>query len=160
MPAKKRSGAKKTGASKGGRPSSFNPALIPAIRLLCEKGATDEELAVAFGVTVQTIYNWKQTKPEFFEVVKDAKAEADDAVERSLYERATGYSHEAVKIHVLKDGQVVQVPYREHYPPDPTSMIFWLKNRRRDLWRDKQDVEHSGTLSLAALAADAFGGQK
>lgn len=137
----KSSGAKR-GASKGkpGRPSSFNPALIPAIRLLCEKGATDKELAVAFGVTERTITNWKQERPEFFSVLKEAKAEADAEVERSLYERATGYSHEAVKMHVV-DGQVVQTTYTEHYPPDATSMIFWLKNRKPAEWRDKTEVD-------------------
>jgi len=34
----------------------------------------------------------------------------------------------------------------EELPPDPTSMIFYLKNRRPDRWRDKQEVEHKGDL--------------
>lgn len=32
--------------------------------------------------------------------------------------------------------------------PDTTAQIFWLKNRRPDKWRDKQDIEHSGGLSV------------
>lgn len=31
--------------------------------------------------------------------------------------------------------------------PDTTAQIFWLKNRKPDKWRDKQDVEHSGTIT-------------
>ena len=31
---------------------------------------------------------------------------------------------------------------REHVPPDTTACIFWLKNRRKDEWRDRQ--EHTG----------------
>jgi len=32
--------------------------------------------------------------------------------------------------------------------PDTTAQIFWLKNRRPEAWRDKQEVEHSGTMKL------------
>lgn len=31
--------------------------------------------------------------------------------------------------------------------PDTTAQIFWLKNRRPDLWRDKQQIEHSGEVN-------------
>lgn len=31
--------------------------------------------------------------------------------------------------------------------PDTTAQIFWLKNRRPNKWRDKQDIEHSGKMS-------------
>jgi len=55
-----------------------------------------------------------------------------------LFLRARGYSHEAVKV-MSRGGkeEPVMVPYVEHYPPDTTACIFWLKNRRPDLWREK-----------------------
>lgn len=31
--------------------------------------------------------------------------------------------------------------------PDTTAQIFWLKNRRPDIWRDKQNVELSGKVN-------------
>jgi hypothetical protein len=31
------------------------------------------------------------------------------------------------------------VPYIKEYQPDTTSIIFWLKNRRPDKWRDKTE---------------------
>lgn len=31
--------------------------------------------------------------------------------------------------------------------PDTTAQIFWLKNRRPDIWRDKQNVELSGEVN-------------
>ena len=39
--------------------------------------------------------------------------------------------------------EVVQVPFIEHYPPDTTAAIFWLKNRRPDRWRDTQNIDHA-----------------
>lgn len=35
---------------------------------------------------------------------------------------------------------------RKEVVPDTTAQIFWLKNRRPDKWRDKQDMELSGKL--------------
>ena len=33
-------------------------------------------------------------------------------------------------------------------PPDTTAAIFWLKNRRPDRWRDKQDIKLSGGVDI------------
>ncbi len=30
--------------------------------------------------------------------------------------------------------------------PDTTAQIFWLKNRKSDVWRDKQDINHSSQI--------------
>ncbi len=38
-------------------------------------------------------------------------------------------------------------------PPDPTSMIFWLKNRRPEEWRDKTDVDLNVVDIKQALTA-------
>ena len=63
----------------------------------------------------------------------------------SLYKRATGYTYDAVKIFMPAGAKApIYAPFVEHVPPDPTSMIFWLKNRDRENWRDKHDHEHTG----------------
>jgi len=64
-------------------------------------------------------------------------------VARSLYQRAIGYSHEDVDIRVV-DKEIVKTKIVKHYPPDVTAASLWLRNRRPDLWRDKQDIEVSG----------------
>jgi hypothetical protein len=33
---------------------------------------------------------------------------------------------------------------KEHVPPDTTAGIFWLKNRRPEAWRERQQHEHTG----------------
>lgn len=38
--------------------------------------------------------------------------------------------------------------------PDTTAQIFWLKNRRPDKWRDKQDVQVSGALEMEKTKLD------
>ena len=125
-----------------GRPSSYKPEFAKMAFYLCKLGATDADLAEAFGVSVVTIDNWKiKFRDEFLGSLKGGKEEADKNVERALYARATGYSYDAVKIFHTKDGKIIKVPYTENVPPDVTAQIYWLKNRRPDRWRDVQNIE-------------------
>jgi hypothetical protein len=133
---------------KTGRPTKFTPEIAEKICALYREGKTDSQVAESVGLAKSTIRVWKEKDTEFKSSIKALKSEADDKVERALYERALGYSHQDVDIRTVSVGdgcsQIVQTPMVKHYPPDPTSMIFWLKNRRREAWRDKQDVEVSG----------------
>lgn len=137
----------------GGRPTLFKPEYVEQARKLALLGATDKDVANFFGVIEKTINNWKEAHPEFLQSLKDGKEIADTEIAGKLYHRALGYSHEAVKI-MQYEGEPVIVPYTEHYPPDTTAAIFWLKNRRSDLWRDRTQQEHSGALTLQHEAID------
>ena len=131
-----------------GRPSKYDPKLVQQAEKLAKLGATDREVADFFEVAESTVSLWKVQHPEFSEALKVGKDSADERVIQSLYRRALGYSHDATKIAVNSQGEITQVPFVEHYPPDTTAAIFWLKNRRRDEWRDKQEIEHSGHVTL------------
>ena len=128
--------------SKRGRPSKFPPAMLKQARFLAEKGFTDAEMATFFGVTEQTLNNWKTAHPEFFESLKVGKAVADDKVVESLFHRATGYSHPDCHVSNFQ-GEITVTPLVKHYPPDTTAAIFWLKNRRPAEWRDKTEIDQT-----------------
>lgn len=120
------------------RPTSFRPEFVEQSKKLAKMGATDMELSGFFEVSVSTINLWKIVHPEFSESLKMGKDEADARVERSLYQRAMGYEQDAVKIFMPAGAAApVYAPYIERIPPDTTACIFWLKNRRREEWRDK-----------------------
>lgn len=124
-----------------GRPTGYRPEYAELVSKLAAFGATDRQMADVLQVTEQTFNNWKQAHPEFFESLKIAKDKLDSDVNQSLYRRAMGYSHKAVKIFYDKDlGKCVEHEYVEHYPPDSTALIFWLKNRQPHQWRDKQEI--------------------
>lgn len=117
-------------------------------RKLCLLGATNQELAQMLEVADTTIDLWLKTHPEFSGAVKEGRDAADANVANRLYSRAMGYEHKAVKIVAdAKTGAEHIVEYVERYPPDTAACIFWLKNRQRAKWRDKHDVEHSGTIT-------------
>lgn len=144
---------------KRGRPSRWDDPkqaadTLRAARKACVMGATDEDLAELFGVNRSTITAWKIDYPDFSATLKEARDERDAQVERRLYERAMGYSHQAVKIFCGKDGQVTEVPYTEHYPPDTTAMIFWLKNRQPAAWRDVRDINVNRDKPIEKLSTD------
>lgn len=130
-----------------GRPTDYKSEYAKQAEKLCLLGATDEDIADFFGVSARTIYRWKNVHEEFCQSLKVGKEKADDLVERSLYQRALGYVHDEDKI-FNDNGSPMIVPTKKYYPPDTTAAIFWLKNRRKEQWRDKHEVEHSGGLSV------------
>lgn len=126
----------------GGRPTKYNPEIhLVIVQALAKRGLTLPQLAETLDVGAATVSRWMEADEEFREAIKKAREVADENVEASLYQRATGYSHKAVKIFMPAGAEKpVYAPYVEHVPPDPTSIIFWLKNRKPKEWRDKQDL--------------------
>ncbi len=136
----------------GGRPTLYDDSYPKQAAKLCALGATDQELADFFEVAPSTLYLWKNTHPEFSEALKVAKDAADNRVERSLYMRAVGYEQDEVKIFMPANADApVYATFRAKIAPDTTAQIFWLKNRKRNEWRDKQDHELSGDLTYTWL---------
>jgi hypothetical protein len=130
-----------------GRPTSFKTKFVAQAERLAARGLTDSEIADFFEVTVRTLQRWKHDHPDFCRSLKTGKDEADTRVERALYQRAVGFEHDSVKIFLPAGAEgPVYARFREYIPPDPTSCIFWLKNRRPKSWRDR--VEHTNLNEL------------
>lgn len=125
------------------RPTKYKAEFAEQARKMCLLGATDKDLAGFFGVNELTINRWKKDHKEFCKSLKDGKDEADARVAERLFNRALGYSHPEDKI-FNNNGEPMVVPTTKHYPPDTTACIFWLKNRQKERWRDKQETELTG----------------
>lgn len=126
----------------------------------CGKAAmTDYEVGEEFGVTAATISRWVSEDPAFASALMLGSDLANERVERALFHRALGYSYRTEKImtRTLPDGggsEVVRVPHVAHVEPNITAQIFWLKNRRPDLWRDVVDHNVQGKVDVDAKAED------
>lgn len=125
-----------------GRPSEYRDEFAEQAAKLCALGATDFELANFFEVDTRTIYRWKNCHPEFCQAVIAGKENADARVERSLYNRAVGYSFESEKVFQFQ-GDIIRAETVEHVPPDASAALNWLKNRQPDKWRDKQEIDQT-----------------
>lgn len=138
-----------------GRPTDYKKSFAKQAEKLCLLGATDDELADFFEVHRSTIYRWKHEHSDFCDAIKSGKEASDERVERSLYQKATGYNvkeQQAIKVKLEQHREGVEVvDVERHVPADTTAAIFWLKNRRSGAWRDKQDIEHSGTIATEPI---------
>lgn len=131
--------------SNAGRPTDYKVEFNRQAEKLCLLGSTDKDMADFFDVSESTINLWKQKHPEFSESIKRGKISADANVASRLYKRAIGYEHDEDKI-FNNNGEPLIVPTTKHVQPDTTAAIFWLKNRQPKMWRDKQEIEHGGSV--------------
>ena len=151
-----------------GRPSSFKPEYTEQVEKLCKLGTTDRDLCLFFSISHQTVENWKKTYPEFFLALMKGKQEADTNVAEAMYRNATGYDYyeeQAVKLretsyvggkvsNVREYVEIVMV--KRHQPADTTAQIFWLKNRRPDLWRDVKRIDSEPELVKQTYSGEAL----
>jgi hypothetical protein len=116
------------------------------------EGLSDEQLAHNMGINKCTLYDWKKKFPKFANALKKTKEIVDKEVENSLYKSAIGYDYEEITEErkfdkTLGDYKlVVTKRIVKHMPPNTASIIFWLKNRRPDIWRDKQEITDTKAL--------------
>jgi len=140
--------------SPNGAPPIYDRIAHPRLaRAMCKLGATDMDLADCFGVTPTTITTWSVKHEEFADALKVAKGEFDERVQRSLAQRAVGYTYESEKI-FLHEGQPVIVPTRVHVPPDVAAQRLWLTSRRRTAWHDPDTPEGANAVTNITVNND------
>lgn len=127
--------------------TDYNPETYPDWAWsLAIQGLTIAEIGKAMGVSRATVNRWIAKYEDFRKAVNEGRDSSDAKVERSLYQRACGYTYKEKKVIVTMDKEGNQLPARietteKHVPPDVTAQIFWLKNRKRDRYKDKWDVD-------------------
>ena len=148
MAAKKAQSKKKSNA---GRKGLYKEWLEPdnLIRLegWARNGLTDEQIAHNIGITTTTLYDWKKKYPQFAEAIKRGKEVVDIVVENALLKSAMGYKFdEVVKERIYNpetgESEIVEVKRTtKDVAPNSTSLIFWLKNRKPEAWRDTKNID-------------------
>lgn len=138
--------------AKGKYEKWLEPDGLLLLEVWARDGLTDEQIAKNMGICRDTLIQWKKRFPDIFDTLKRGKVIVDAEVENALLKRALGYTYtETTKERALnpETGKIELVTTKEiikEIAPDTTAQIFWLKNRRPDLWRDKQSMELSGEV--------------
>ncbi|MEG2919102.1 MAG: helix-turn-helix domain-containing protein [Clostridium sp.] len=116
-------------------------------------GLTDEQIAKNLGISKDTFYKYKKEHTDFSDSLKRGKEVVDIEVENALLKRALGYKYDEVTKELCKDKEtgegelkITKVVTKE-VQPDTTAQIFWLKNRKPEEWRDRKEVDYSGTIN-------------
>lgn len=83
-------------------------------------GLTKEQIAHNMGIGRTTLFEWEQKEPNIANTLKKGREVVDFEVENALLKNAL-------------DGNV-------------TAQIFWLKNRKKNQWREKQEYNNDEEL--------------
>lgn len=128
-------------------------------------GLTCEQIAHNMGVSVKTLYNWKNDNLPILQALKKGKEVVDIEVENALLKKCFGYNvpvKKTFKVKHIKYNQETGKKIEEyeelvegedeiHVSADTTSQIFWLKNRKPKEWRDKIIEENEANKSNGIL---------
>lgn len=149
--------------AKGKYQQWLEPDNLTLLKGFARNGYTDEDIAQKMGISAVTLYEWKKRFPQIAKALKKGKDVIDDEIEETLIKSAMGYSFDEVTKEPRQNetGEVELVVtkiVRKHQPPNVTALIFWLKNRRRDSWRDKINKEdlqsHNVLLTVGDVNAE------
>ena len=143
-----------------GRKGKYNKAIHNKMIECIRKGYTYLETAKSCGIAEVTLYEWLKEssnvyKPQLAKDFKKAQEVLDFKVEQKLFKRSMGYKHKEVIKELVRneDGtqelRVTKIIEKER-APEVGAMVFWLKNRQPDRWRDKRDY----TMKLDELEKD------
>lgn len=157
--------------------SKYETHVLPYLEKIsgwAREGATAKEIAGKLKIAYSTFRKYLddgEKGDERYSALSAAFVQAceipDDQVEAALYKRACGIEYEEVKIEETIDrrsGEKVRLETRttKFIPPDPTSAMFWLTNRRPADWKYRpegeggENGENSGVVLLPP-AMDAPG---
>lgn len=107
--------------SKGGRPSLYDPQYCDQVIDFMSSGYSIAGFAGHIKVARQTVYQWAEDHPEFSDALNQARAAS-----------ALWWERNALKNAVEGEGNA-------------TMLIFGLKNRVADEWRDKRELDHQSS---------------
>lgn len=132
-------------------------------------GLTDEQIADKIGISKTTFYDWVNRFADFANALKEGKAPVDIQVEDTLLKSGLGFIQtirKPVKLKTEKQiagkGKIIEerieyVDEEIYIPPQVVALIFWLKNRRPDKWREKPvAVEERAASPIDKITEEIF----
>lgn len=139
--------------AKGKYQEWLEPEKLILIEGWARDGLTDEQIASNMGIGYSTLQTWKSKYQDIRDTLKRGKEVIDRQVENALLKRALGYRYKETTRELLTDKNtglselVVTKVVEKEVVPDTTAQIFWLKNRKPSVWRDKAQVDVDAEFS-------------
>lgn len=164
------------------RKSKYETYVLPNLERIAkwvEAGVDNREIAEKLGISPGSLWSYL-TKGEggderyraLAEVFRQAREIPDDQVEAALYRRSCGYSYTEVTVEekLDKEGNIYTLTktVQKNMPPDSTSAMFYLANRRPDRWQyrpdKKKETEENeadgGVVILSPILPEAEEGER
>ncbi len=147
--------------AKSGRKPLYTPERVAKICEAIRNGETNAMASKIGGIHVATFCEWQNTKPEFAEAVKRAKADFEDwqlhgileDAKKSLKTLVCGQEYEEIKTEYESDKNGnprirKQTKVTKKVLPNATAVIFALCNRDPEHWQNRVSQEVSGKLNV------------
>ena len=93
------------------------------------RGLSNDVIADNMHIDRSTLYEWRKKNSDFADILRQNKEYCDNVAEDALFAK-------------VKDG-------------DLGAIRFWLTNRRSKDWRDKQEIDVSGDISIVDVMRQA-----
>lgn len=129
-----------------GRPSIYDSQIKPHIediKKAVASGATVEEIATAFNISVSSIYKYKAQKKELKEAFARGRGKIIIDIKGALLKKALGYEYEEKKQYITEDESGKKKKHTEimtrHMPPSETAAAMLLRNYDQT-WLDKDNI--------------------
>lgn len=125
------------------RPTAiFLPDHLQQVRMIAMKGATDDEIAETFGLSVGAITRWRKLYPSFAKALEAGRLKCDQDVVVSLFKQTQGYTYTEEQAVGGKNPEVLSV--KKYARPDTSAIQYWLNNRQPELWRSARTTHVAG----------------
>ena len=122
------------------RPSKYHTHVFPKLETIqgwARQGLSYEQIARNLGVAESTFYEYKKMFPELSESLRRGEEDAVMEVENALFKSAIGFTY--TEDALTKSGQVVEVT--KYSKPNVSAITFFLKNKRPEQWKEKQEIQ-------------------
>ena len=144
--------------AKGKYEKWLEPDNLLLLEAWARDGLTNEQIAHNMCISLTTLKDWRNKYPPISTALKRGKEIVDIIAENTLYDKALGFTKiikKPIKVKevLYKEGR--RISEKEHIeyadeevfvPPDITALIFWLKNRKSNVWRNKPSTENADIL--------------
>jgi hypothetical protein len=123
----------------GGRPTKYKPEYCQMVIEHMKAGNSFWSFAATIGVSIESLSEWCQVHPEFSEAKKQGKA-----IELALWEKI---------LLSCATGNKISIPNSKNSsgPPNATMIIFSLKNKFPNLYRDRMKIDTELTVNDESL---------
>lgn len=127
----------------------LNQDKLTLLEAWARDGLSDEQIANNMGISVASLYNYKNKYLEIFEALKKGKEVVDVEVENALLKSAKGFWYDEEVVSTRKEviyengkrvkeiSEPIKITLSKYKPSETAAAIFWLKNRRAKQWKDK-----------------------
>jgi hypothetical protein len=120
-------------------------------------GMLQKDMAKKLNVPHSSFCDYIKAHPELRKALKIGREVANIILENAAHRSAAGYKTKQIKRERVwnKDTEefenVITEEITKEMPANPAMLKFLLVNRMPDKYRDKQDIEHGGTIGVKKL---------